>query len=340
MKAYAKWLNLLGCLGLLTGGCAQMQPSASIQESEARASRRGMFESEEFIVATAGEGDTLQSLAAKFLGDPDEAWRIAEFNEIIAINPGQQVVIPKRFWNLSGVDSAGYQLVPILVYHNIAPQAKGRMVIGAKNFEEQMRYLKAHGFRVVSLRDFLDFIFLKKQLPRKSVVVSFDDGYRSFLQYAYPVLKELGFTATLFIYTDFVGAGTNALNWADLKKLRDEGFEIEAHSKTHADLRRGKTETAEEYARRINLELGQPKELFQKQLGHRTDIVAYPYGRQDATVVQRARERGYVAGLTVYRQGSPAFVDPFRIHRSQIYAEMSLDDFIKNLNTFHPEPLK
>jgi peptidoglycan/xylan/chitin deacetylase (PgdA/CDA1 family) len=161
-----------------------------------------------------------------------------------------------------------------------------------------------------------------------------------FVQYAYPVLNELGFTATLFVYTDFLGAGTNAISWADLKKLKDEGFEIAAHSKTHADLRRGNAESAEEYTKRIYRELAQPKELFQKQLAQRTDVIAYPYGRQDDVVVQRARELGYIAGFTVYRQGSPAFVDPLRIHRSQIYSEMSLEDFIKNLNTFNAEPLK
>jgi peptidoglycan/xylan/chitin deacetylase (PgdA/CDA1 family) len=288
----------------------------------------------------AGESDTAEGLAAKHLGSADQAWRIQDFNGTSTITPGQQVVIPKRPWNLSGVDASGYQLVPILVYHNIAAQAKGRMIISARSFAEQMRYLKSQGYRVVALKDFVDFISLKKQLPKKSVVVSFDDGYRSFLQFAYPVLKELGFTATLFVYTDFIGAGSNAISWADLKKLKDEGFEIHSHSKTHADLRRGKGETTEEYTRRINRELAEPKEMFQKHLAHSTDVIAYPYGRQDDGVVERARQQGYGVGFTVYRQGSPAFVDRLRIHRSQIYSEMSLEDFIKNLNTFNPEPLR
>ena len=132
---------------------------------------------------------------------------IEEYNGTAALSPGQQVIIPKHFWNLSGVDPSGYQLVPILVYHDIGPQAKGRMVIGAKSFEEQMRYLKSQGYRVVSFKEFLEFASLKRQLPEKSLVLSFDDGYKSFLQYAYPILKELGFTATLFVYTDYIGAG-------------------------------------------------------------------------------------------------------------------------------------
>lgn len=183
------------------------------------------------------------------------------------MSPGQQVVIPKKYWNLSGVTSSGYQLVPILVYHNFAPQAKGRMILGAKSFEEQMRYLKANGFSVINLKQFVEFVSLKRQLPQKSVLLTFDDGYRAFLQYAYPVLKELDFTATLFVYTDYVGAGGNALSWADLKKLTAEGFDVQAHSKSHGDMVRASNEPANEYDKRLEAELTQSRALFQKNLG-------------------------------------------------------------------------
>ena len=101
-----------------------------------------------------------------------------------------------------------------------------------------MRYLKEQGYRVISLSEFHEFLSLRRQLPRRSVVITFDDGYKSFMQYAYPLLKQLGFTATLFVYTDYVGAGRNALNWDDLTKLDADGFQVEGHSKTHSDLRR------------------------------------------------------------------------------------------------------
>jgi peptidoglycan/xylan/chitin deacetylase (PgdA/CDA1 family) len=170
--------------------------------------------------------------------------------------------------------------------------------------------------------------------------LTFDDGYRSFQQYAVPVLKELGFTATLFVYTDFIGAGANAFTWDDLKKLREEGFDVQAHSKSHGDMLRAGKESASEYDRRLEAELAQPRALFQKHLGFAPEILAYPYGRQDDAVVRRTRERGYTAAFTVRRQGSPSFVDPYRIHRSQIYPEMSMDDFIKNLNLFSREEIK
>ena len=90
---------------------------------------------------------------------------IEEFNGTATLSPGQQVIIPKRFWNLSGVDPSGYQLVPILVYHDIGPQAKGRLVIGVKSFDAQMRYLKSQGYRVVSIKEFVRVCLSQKAAP-------------------------------------------------------------------------------------------------------------------------------------------------------------------------------
>ncbi len=332
---------LFAALLLSACGAVSEPPKDSMQRGPVPSGASSILaESEDFVIVVPAAGDSFESLAAKHLGDAGKGWMIEEYNELNALTPGQAVVIPKKFLNPPGVYPTGYQLVPILCYHNIGPQAKGRLVIAAKTFQEQMRYLKANGFRAVSLSDYFDFLAQKAQLPRKAVVITFDDGYKSFSQYAYPVLRELGFTATLFVYTDYIGSGANAFSWADLKKLAGEGFHIEAHSKTHSDLRRTKGESVNQHRQRMNAELEQPKALFQRNLGQTPKSVAYPYGAQDEDVVQRAKELGYIAAFTVRREGTYAFVDPFRIHRSQIYSEMTLEDFAKNLNIFHQETLK
>jgi len=320
-------------------GCGAATQTSTTTSADGKSTHE-TFESQDYFVVVAKPGDTAESLAARFLGDKSLAWMIEDYSGGAAITPGEQVVIPRKPWDLSGVTSSGYQLVPVLCYHNLAAQAKGRMILGAKAFEEQMRYLKSNGFRVINLKQFVEFVSLKRQLPQKSVLLTFDDGYRSFLQYAYPVLKELDFTATLFVYTDYVGAGGNAFSWADLKKLAAEGFDVQGHSKSHGDMVRATNEPAAEYDRRLEAELTVPKALFQKNLGYEPTILAYPYGRQDDAVVRRTKERGYATAFTVRRQGSPSFVDPLRIHRSQIYPEMSMDDFIKNLNVFSQEEIK
>jgi len=322
-------------LALLAASCA----STTSKESTAKPIGE-FYESDDFIVVTAKTGDTTESLAAKFLGDNKKDWMIEDYNGSATITAGQAVVIPKRPWNTSGVSSTGYQLVPILCYHNIAPQARGRLTIAVKTFEEQMRYLKAQGYHVLTLKEFLEFTAQRRQLPKKSVVITFDDGYKSFVQYAYPILKQLDFTATLFVYTDYVGAGGNAITWPDLRKLLDEGFNVEGHSKAHTNLRRANGESEAEYKKRLAAELSTSREVFRKNLGQAPAILAYPFGAQDDIVVQWTKDAGYTAAFTVRPQANPSFVEPLRIHRTQFFSEMSLDDFTKYLNIFNSEKLQ
>jgi peptidoglycan/xylan/chitin deacetylase (PgdA/CDA1 family) len=331
---------LVGGLALLLGACATATPTPAPGAASTPGPRPAAYESEDFVVTFAQPGETPATLAARYLGSADRAWMIEDYSGQQAFSPGQEVVIPRRPWNQSGVTPGGYQIVPILTYHNLAEQAKGRLVLAAASFREQMQYLKTNGYRVVSLADFVEFTRLGRQLPQRAVVLTFDDGYRSFKDYAYPVLKELGFTATLFIYTDWVGAGRGSLSWNDLRELTAAGFDIEAHTKTHADLRRAQGETEAQYARRMRTELELPQDLFNKNLGRRSPILAYPYGRWEEGLLPKVKEYGYIAAFSVRRQGNASFVRPLAAHRSQIYSEMTLDDFVKNLNVFQEENLR
>jgi peptidoglycan/xylan/chitin deacetylase (PgdA/CDA1 family) len=297
------------------------------------------FESDDFVVVLAKGGETTEALARRYLGDATKAWMVEEYNGTGSFTAGREVVIPKRPWNPAGVEPRGYQLVPILCYHNMGPQTRGRLLMSASAFEEQMRYLKREGYHVISLKQFLDFAALRQQLPRKTVVLTFDDGWRSFKEYAYPLLKELGFPATLFIYTDFIGARI-ALSWSEIKDLAQEGFDVEAHSKTHEDMRKKPSESEEDYNRRMQAELVQTLGIFQQRVGQTPKILAYPYGSHDDGVVKRVREAGYIAALDVRRQGNPSFTPTLTIHRAQIYSEMNLEDFARNLTLFSEEAIR
>src|SRR6267142_3037785 len=302
--------------------------------------RPAAYQSEDFIVAFAQPGDTPEALAERYLGGADKGWMIEDYTGLRAFAPGQEIVIPRRPWNPAGVTPGGYQIVPILTYHNLGEQAKGRLVLAAASFREQMRYLKTNGYRVVSLAEFIEFTRLNRQLPQRAVVLTFDDGYHAFKDHAYPVLRELGFTATLFIYTDWVGAGRASLSWADLREMAAAGMDIQAHSKTHADLRRAQGETEAQYARRMQAELEQPQELFNRNLGRRSPILAYPYGRWEEGLLPKVKEYGYIAAFSVLGQANANIVRPLAGHRSQIYSEMTPDDFVKNLNVFQEENLR
>lgn len=294
-----------------------------------------VFESKDFIVAAARSGDTAETLAARHLGDGRKGWMIEDYTGLRMFAQGQEVVIPRHEWNPVGVYPWGYQLVPVLVYHNMGPTDRGRLLIGVKKFEAQMRALQAEGFRSVSLSDYLEFTAGRKQLARKSVLITFDDGYRSFMQYARPILKDFGFTATLFVYTDFVGSG--GMSWKNLGAMITQGFDVQAHSKTHSSLRRKEGEPEEAYAKRVEAELAYPAEQFRKRLGRASDVLAYPYGDTDDELLPYVVKYGYVAAFTVRRQSNPAWAYPLKISRSQVYSEMSLKEFTANLTNFHDE---
>jgi peptidoglycan/xylan/chitin deacetylase (PgdA/CDA1 family) len=329
-------LGLVGAVAALSGCGLLPKPRVAVPITPAPL----VFESDEFVVTFAREGDSTEDLAARFLGDAGKAWMIEDYNRSKRFTAGQEVVIPKQAWNPVGVDPQGYQVVPVLVYHNIGPETKGRLVIAARTFEEQMRYIKARGYRVVSLSELHEFFAGRRQLPRNAVALSFDDGYRSFLQYAYPVLKELDFRATLFVYTDYVGVGRNALGWPELAQLAHEGFDIQGHSKTHGDLRRRRDESAADYGRRMQAELGEPLTLFERHLGQRPDLFAYPYGYYDEDLVQKLHEFGYVGAFTVRRDANPSFVGLYRARRAQIYGDMTLDEFGRILGVFSAEAIR
>lgn len=248
---------------------------------------------------------------------------------------GQEVALPRNEWNPVGVTPCGYQLVPVLVYHNIGPRASSRYTLAEGNFLEQMRYLKANGFRVVSLSEFLEFTRGKRQLPRRSVLLTFDDGYRSFRQYASPILTELRYPATLFVQTDAIGA-PNRLSWSDLRELITAGYEVQAHSKTHSILSQADGESDTQYAKRMELELGWPRKLFRQHLARSVDTLAYPNGAADDSLTRYVKLHGYQVAFTVDGKSVPSFGSLVRINRSEVYSGWSIEDFRRALTVFQP----
>src|SRR5215467_7038645 len=92
------------------------------------------FESLDFIVTLAKSGDTPESLSTRYLGSPTKAWMVEDYGGARSLTPGDEVVIPRREWNPPGVYPSGFQVVPVLVYHNIGPQSKGRLLIASTTF--------------------------------------------------------------------------------------------------------------------------------------------------------------------------------------------------------------
>ena len=302
------------------------------------------FESSDFIVVFAEAGDTPESLAKRYLGSSAKAWMIEDYREGGPLATGQKVIIPKREWNPPGIQSSGYQVVSVLAYGSIAAQRKGRLIVGAGDFEGQMRLLKADGYRAIRLDEYIAHLRQRRQLPKKSVIITFDEAHRGILQHVSPILRELGFPAVLFVPTSQISErpGAAVLSWAELRELSQAGIEVHAQSKTSRDLRRASGESDDAYSRRMQQELEQPLELIRKHLPRPSgdvETLAYPLGRVDDDVIRYARQYGYSAGFTLAGEVNPAFVSMFKIGRTRVYAEWTLADFKKSLLTFHDQTI-
>jgi len=290
----------------------------------------------DFVLVQAASGDTPALLAERFLGDRSKGFWIAEQNGRDAFEPGQIIVIPLRALNPGGVHADGYQAIPILCYHRFGPRASP-LTVTAATFEAQMDWLARNGYTVIPLSRLAAFLRGAEPLPKRSVAITIDDGYRSTWEIAYPILGRYGFPATLFLYSDFVGA-RDALNWAQMKDMQASGLiDIQPHSKTHANLAlRLAGETDGQYRDRIRREVEAPVNALRDRLSIASTTFAYPYGDVNDVVIGELQRRSVVQGVTVTAGGNGSFAHPFLLRRSMVFGTDSLDAFRAKLVTFVP----
>src|SRR5438874_2652054 len=209
----------------------------------------------------------------------------------------------------------------IFCYHRLVDKVRypGTEITPAA-FEAQMKELKDRGITVIPMQDLLAWKRSEKNIPPRCAVITFDDGWKSQYEVAWPIMKKFGYTFTMFIYTEGVAGaslgGGQAITWEMLADMRDNGIDIEAHSATHQDLREGHTVmviepggkrtkkklTGAEYEQWLQNEVVGCKQLLEQRLGIRINCFAVPFGNYNDHVKEIARNAGYEAMFTVYGQ--------------------------------------
>jgi peptidoglycan/xylan/chitin deacetylase (PgdA/CDA1 family) len=280
--------------------------------------------------------DSYASIAARFLGSGQRDWEIAEANAGAKLRAGALVIVPMKAGNPIGVKRDRYQTVPILCYHRVG-NSTTRMTVSTAAFAEQLEWLAKNDYRVLRLQDVAAFIEGKQALPARSVVLTFDDGYESYYRYAYPLLRKHAFPATVFLYSDFVGAG-DALTWAQMQEMTASGLiDIQAHSKTHANLiNRIRDESDAAYRQRVDAEARVPRDLIERRLKLPVKDFAYPYGDANEAVLEALGRNGYRLGVTVNPGGTPFFAQPLMLRRTMIYGNHDIEAFKARLQISRP----
>ncbi|MGH9458568.1 MAG: polysaccharide deacetylase family protein [Thermoanaerobaculia bacterium] len=211
----------------------------------------------------------------------------------------------------------------ILTYHIVHSPNDTFYSMTRAAFRQQMEYLRSTGYTVISLADLYDYVSGKREsIPKQSVVITVDDGWKCTYTEIFPVMQELGFPFTVFIYPNFIGQSYYALEWDQVVEMAAAGVDIQSHTHSHPFLTRGSDEALER-------ELAKSKKILEEKTGDPVRFVAYPYGDYDARVTAATEKAGYDAGLTCdfgrVHRGS----DPFRMKRVVIFEKTSFASFRK-----------
>ncbi len=197
------------------------------------------------------------------------------------------------------VRAAASEPVRILLYHRVGDSRYPSTNVSVEAFRDQMAWLRKAGYTVVSTRALEDHLLEGRDLPPRPVVIQFDDGYRSVLENAWPVLQEFGYPATVFLPTLALDRGySDFVTWDEVESWAREGMEFGVHGHAHQRLGRAEPgESAGEYARRVREEFALAAERFRSH-GLPVRWVAYPYGEYGPGVVKACRDLGFRLGFT------------------------------------------
>jgi len=180
----------------------------------------------------------------------------------------------------------GNNKIPILMYHSISYEKGNTLRIPKESFRNQMKYLKDNNYTTLTLDELYAYMKMSKKLPEKSIVITFDDGYKDNYTNAFPILKEFKFKSTVFVITNAIDKDKNYLTSNEIKSMDKNNMRIESHTASHEHLDKipYKDEVTTMTTSKSNLE---------RILGRKINYIAYPYGEYNSDTIKAAKQSGY-----------------------------------------------
>jgi peptidoglycan/xylan/chitin deacetylase (PgdA/CDA1 family) len=205
------------------------------------------------------------------------------------------LVLPKKVF---AGDSAHPASIPVLLYHDIAFESSDDYTITPALFAAQMEWLYANGYKAISFAD-LD----KESSLEKTVIITFDDGYASFITYAFPFLRAYGFKATINIIGEYVGSYITergdrlTLSWDEYRYLSASGLvSLGSHTdRLHVFSHQGAAGVSDAV---LLEDLQQFQNIFKQEMGTPSEIIAWPYGFYNERSIAVAGKAGFHYFLT------------------------------------------
>lgn len=221
------------------------------------------------------------------------------------------------------------------MYHRVWEGVNDKITVTPKQLREHFSYLRFHGYSSISLPVFLDVLAGKVQAPPRSFLLTFDDGYKNNMVFAYPLLKEYGYKAVFFIIGNTLNgkaaeekeAINEKMTLADLQKLDPSIVQLALHGYNH-------TSYGDQSLNKIKDDITQNIKAFEKSGCNFFKVLAYPYGQRPSSKTEFdnlkkwMREDGII---TTFRIGNkPCRIPPkddFVLKRIDISGQDTIRDF-------------
>jgi peptidoglycan/xylan/chitin deacetylase (PgdA/CDA1 family) len=200
------------------------------------------------------------------------------------------LVLPK---NIFAVDSVRQFAIPVLLYHDISFEFSDDYTITPALFAAQMEWLYANGYKAISFADLETGSSLDK-----AVIITFDDGYASFVHYAFPFLRDYGFKATINIIGEYIGTYLSdrgarpTMSWDEYRYLKASGLvSLGSHTdRLHVFSHQGAAGVSDDL---LLEDLQRLQKIFVREMGAPSEIIAWPYGLYNAKSIAIARKAGF-----------------------------------------------
>lgn len=220
--------------------------------------------------------------------------------------------------------------IPVLMYHKVPDQeleSRHRIFVTKENFKNHLQFFKKMGFTSLHFKDltkFWDQEIPMSRFPKKPLILTFDDGYKDNLTTAQPLLKEMGFKATIFLLADHsiqentwdadTGEKPHELmNLAEKKELDPQVFEVGSHGYHHWHLT--------EHKREAYQEMTLSKTILESDLKQPVVSFAYPYGSTDSELAEICQQAGYRFAVNTDQGGLHLADQPHSLFRVNIFPE-------------------
>jgi peptidoglycan/xylan/chitin deacetylase (PgdA/CDA1 family) len=240
------------------------------------------------------------------------------------IRKSLRFLLPRLAWPLAAAERAFRgRGTRMLMYHRVADIPGDRLSVHPESFARQMDFLRSGGWQVVPLSSALA---AEGAGCRPRVALTFDDGFRDFYSAAWPILRERGFPAAVFVVPGLIEGKISLeryrgrpgehvpLDWASLGELMRAGVTVGSHGLTHREL----TALTEKEAKE---EIEESARIIGEKLGTRPAWFAYPRGRNHPLHRRLAESAGYRGAVTVAPGACRPSGDPFALPRTEISAD-------------------